>query len=249
MRGQDYTQLTLFPGASPASPSALPGSDAARQMTVTSGLKCSALLKNSGPLGSLAKMLLASSQWSSPARYLEWKAETLVFSKTRYYTRQHGHDKKTCCSRNSLEALKESATMSKYLYFRLVPLERRTEGTGCSLWPTVRSHEVGDYQYSGGDHKKPTPTLTGAVKMFPTPTATMAKHGGPNQRDSSGRPGLQMAARMFPTPIATDWKNRGCKDYRKNREYQLQTEVGGQLNPTWVEWLMGFPIGWTDLRS
>lgn len=21
---------------------------------------------------------------------------------------------------------------------------------------------------------------------------------------------------------------------------------GGQLNPTWVEWLMGFPIGWTD---
>lgn len=23
--------------------------------------------------------------------------------------------------------------------------------------------------------------------------------------------------------------------------------VGGSLNPTWVEWLMGFPIGWTDL--
>ncbi len=21
---------------------------------------------------------------------------------------------------------------------------------------------------------------------------------------------------------------------------------GGQLNPDWVEWLMGFPIGWTD---
>jgi hypothetical protein len=23
-------------------------------------------------------------------------------------------------------------------------------------------------------------------------------------------------------------------------------EAGGQLNPTWVEWLMGFPLGWTD---
>ena len=23
---------------------------------------------------------------------------------------------------------------------------------------------------------------------------------------------------------------------------------GGQLNPTWVEWLMGFPLGWTDLN-
>ena len=24
------------------------------------------------------------------------------------------------------------------------------------------------------------------------------------------------------------------------------TVAGGQLNPTWVEWLMGFPLGWTD---
>ena len=22
----------------------------------------------------------------------------------------------------------------------------------------------------------------------------------------------------------------------------------GQLNPPWVEWLMGWPIGWTDLK-
>jgi DNA (cytosine-5)-methyltransferase 1 len=24
---------------------------------------------------------------------------------------------------------------------------------------------------------------------------------------------------------------------------------GGSLNPTWVEWLMGFPTGWTDLKD
>jgi hypothetical protein len=53
--------------------------------------------------------------------------------------------------------------------------------------------------------------------------------------------------KLIPTPIASDWKNRGCKDYRKNREFQLQTYIGGQLNPDWVEWLMGFPIGWTSL--
>lgn len=246
MSAQDCEQLTLFPGASPASPSALPGSEEARQMTVTSGLKCSALCRNSGPLGSLAKMLLASSQWSSPARYLEWRAETLVSSKTRYYTRQHGHDRKTCCSHNSLEALKELATPSRYLYFRLVPSAPPTEGTGCSLWPTVRSHEVGDYQYSGGDHKKPTPTLTGAVKMWPTPRVGGSKGSSPAGATHGD---LAAVVAMFPTPIATDWKNRGCKEYRKNREYQLQTEVGGQLNPTWVEWLMGFPIGWTDLQS
>ena len=26
-------------------------------------------------------------------------------------------------------------------------------------------------------------------------------------------------------------------------------KVTGQLNPKWVEWLMGFPIGWTDLED
>jgi len=25
-------------------------------------------------------------------------------------------------------------------------------------------------------------------------------------------------------------------------------KTAGQLNPPWVEWLMGFPIGWTDLK-
>jgi hypothetical protein len=24
--------------------------------------------------------------------------------------------------------------------------------------------------------------------------------------------------------------------------------VGGKLNPMWVEWLIGFPLGWTDLK-
>jgi hypothetical protein len=38
------------------------------------------------------------------------------------------------------------------------------------------------------------------MRFLPTPVATIGTHGGPNQRDSSGRPGLQMAAMMLPTP-------------------------------------------------
>ena len=37
-------------------------------------------------------------------------------------------------------------------------------------------------------------------RLLPTVTATVGEKGGPNQRDSSGRPGLQMAAMMWPTP-------------------------------------------------
>ena len=73
MNGQDCGQLTLFPEDSRASLFPSPGSAEAVRMTVTSGQKCCALLKNSGPLGSLAKMLLESSIWRSTRRYLIWK--------------------------------------------------------------------------------------------------------------------------------------------------------------------------------
>jgi hypothetical protein len=29
-------------------------------------------------------------------------------------------------------------------------------------------------------------------------------------------------------------------------EHALPAQAGGQLNPDWVEWLMGWPVGWTS---
>lgn len=29
----------------------------------------------------------------------------------------------------------------------------------------------------------------------------------------------------------------------------LSETIGGSLNPTWVEWLMGFLLGWTELDA
>jgi hypothetical protein len=60
----------------PASPGPLPGSEEARKMTVTSGRKCSELLKLYNLSGSLAKMseILLTSQWASSAAFLTWKA-------------------------------------------------------------------------------------------------------------------------------------------------------------------------------
>jgi hypothetical protein len=37
-----------------------------------------------------------------------------------------------------------------------------------------------------------------------------------------------------------------CTDRGKGN---LGEVVGGKLNPQWVEWLMGYPIGWTDLED
>src|SRR5574343_604673 len=59
--------------AFPVSHLVSPGSEAARQMTVSSGLRCCALLRNSNPLGCLARMLLASSTWNSTIVWLTWR--------------------------------------------------------------------------------------------------------------------------------------------------------------------------------
>src|SRR5215471_8124687 len=56
-----------------ASLSALPGSEEARQMTVTSGLKCCALSRKLDRLGFLERMFLASSRWNSTLCYLTWR--------------------------------------------------------------------------------------------------------------------------------------------------------------------------------
>ena len=90
---------------------------------------------------------------------------------------------------------------------------------------------------------------------LPTPTA---QSYGSNQSPSSGaavRLSLESMARrnLWPTPKASP----SGPDYaRANRARsggddlatRVARETPGQLNPTWVEWLMGWPLGWTDLK-
>lgn len=67
---------------------------------------------------------------------------------------------------------------------------------------------------------------------------------------------------MWPTPEASDASGgRVAKEFGgqrpsgAKRAVSLGTAVahrgatGGSLNPTWVEWLMGFPLGWTDCED
>jgi len=67
---------------------------------------------------------------------------------------------------------------------------------------------------------------------------------------------LSQAVKFFPTPNASDNRNRGgpkdaCVQRRQNigKQVGLSMTVDGELNPMWVEWLMGFPMGWTDLED
>lgn len=68
------------------SPSVMPGSDAATRITVTSGLRCSAALAKSDPVGSWLKTLLVSSRWWSKARYLRWQTRQLFSHRLTTFT-------------------------------------------------------------------------------------------------------------------------------------------------------------------
>lgn len=198
MKRQAEEQLTLFPGASPASHSAWPEAARAEPTTVSSGRKCLELYANSGPLGSLARMLVGSSVWRSELVDLKWKVERLPATRMRIFTVRYWYSKKKCCSSRSSKTSVRLGTMSRHLLFRLQASERRTDVTESQLWlgtPTA-THKARTHAFGKGR----TPNPAEFAAMLPTPMASDANHGGPNGRDRQGRPKLQMAAMMWHTP-------------------------------------------------
>jgi hypothetical protein len=93
----------------------------------------------------------------------------------------------------------------------------------------------------------PTPVAHDDGKSYEAHMAMKARmKGGPRHKCTS----LAVMARsnMWPTPTAQDAKNNGAASQQDRNTKPLNAEVGGKLNPTWVEWLMGWPLGWTDLK-
>ena len=146
--------------------------------------------------------------------------------------------------------------------------ELGTEEAGCFLWATPntmdslppRSYEAALRQAQGGRKNRRRPcnlreqvdpescrvyatVRAEANRLIPTPTV----NGNNNAPGSSPKAGMGLAtyAKLYTTPCAADSKgSTGGGNHRS-----LRTEINGQLNPTWVEWLMGFPTGWTDLNA
>src|SRR5947209_8736262 len=102
--------------------------------------------------------------------------------------------------------------------------------------------------------------------LWPTPTVIDSGSGRVNQSNSPNaqeRPSLALMARKrrWPTPAARDYRGAGSKEgyQRRSQDHQqalneeivhgISGEGQGQLNPAWVETLMGFPPGWTDLSD
>jgi hypothetical protein len=88
--------------------------------------------------------------------------------------------------------------------------------------------------------KKVQVDLGQAVKMWPIPTTRDWKDGSAESCRNVPVNGLLGRKVHYPTPGGS---RPNDTDQISGR---LANEIGGSLNPTWVEWLMGFPLGWTD---
>ena len=110
------------------------------------------------------------------------------------------------------------------------------------------------------DHKRRGPNskqqgLSEFVRMFPTPTASC---GGKESNRKTGKKLITVVS-QFPTP-RTKGMCGGTGSFQKMKSLETQGIIsseerrqmtagnGGQLNPTWVEWLMGWPLEWTALK-
>jgi len=118
--------------------------------------------------------------------------------------------------------------------FELPMLAPHTEETESGLWPTPN---VG----GGGN---PPGLLTPHKNHFVRPSGQKAHLS------------LDQAVKMWPTPTAVTntggaalckWGGAGAR--AKLRTMVSEQELNGALNPTWVEWLMGYPLGWTALED
>jgi hypothetical protein len=87
------------------------------------------------------------------------------------------------------------------------------------------------------------------------PPSGMTRNGGLFPQPAWVRITDATESSLWPTPTVDDSKNVNPKGNRRPglvsavREALGNPSIGGKLNPTWVEWLMGFPEGWTDLQG
>jgi len=89
-------------------------------------------------------------------------------------------------------------------------------------------------------------------RLWPTPTKGMWKQDVNDKGEYAKRvkgKGFQVmlpaAVKLGPTPREFMYKDSKIDRGKSN----LGEVVGGTLNPTWVEWLIGYKAGYTDLKD
>ena len=135
--------------------------------------------------------------------------------------------------------------------------------TAARMWPTPYGFQAGN----GPDGNE----FSTEVRQWTTPKALTGGANSKRAERGAGGPDLQEQAKAWPTPAARDYKGSLPLDQR-NRTMDTLDEAAERkfpysppdpstpdgppslkarrtLNPRFVEWLLGWPSGWTDCDS
>jgi hypothetical protein len=156
------------------------------------------------------------------------------------------------------ETWPRSGMMRNGIAYRRQPLAPLTAETESGLLPTPEASNTKAVALRSAG-RSPRNFLA----QLPTPRATDGDKGsrtteGALRELNRGRNlDLGTIARLWPTPTANE-DAAGTPNGKMQKMLGNHPEIrgstpeewaSGQLNPTWVEWLMGFPSGWTDLDA
>ena len=172
------------------------------------------------------------------------------------------HLLKTCQGSLALEGLTESSlilpksgTMRNGRIYQLKRSVRHTGESGCLFLPTPTVMDA-TLNCKGKAGAKGRHLVQ--LSHLASSGALVAENPIEKQDELRARGELSAAEKkqMWPTPTSVAWKGSGpvgSKSQKHDVEHKnlkgVVMEQGntGQLNPTWVEWLQGFPLGWTEV--
>ncbi len=139
--------------------------------------------------------------------------------------------------------------------WELPMLGRRTSGIGSGwwqeTWPTPRCHMTRPVRVRldvEKGHKSNLEEVVAVRATWPTPTVC-GNYNRAGLTKKSGD-GLATAVLKCATPTARDWRSGKASQATMERNSRpLSEQIGGSLNPDWVEWLMNWPITWSSLNA
>lgn len=202
-----FEPLTLWQEDSPASQSATPASASGGTMFAGSGPSSPASFASFDPATSSWRTSPSSASGDSTKSRVIWPRSGMTRNGTAY---------------------------------QLAPSAPRTIATDSSLWPTpLASNTKAVHMRTGG---RPPRSY-----LWPTPTRSDGT-GGPGNSGRQGGLNLRTAVRLWKTPTAAPASHGGGGG---ELQKQVKSSAGepGPLNPAWIEWLMGYPRGWTVLQD
>lgn len=164
-----------------------------------------------------------------------------------------------------LETFPKAGTMRNGLLWERTTAEPRTDERECGYWRTPDAGAGGEISdEKAADYAAGKPRKSGSAiqirlcdqvrhrKLWPTPT----RCGNYNRKGLSKNSGdgLATAVKTWPAPKCQDSRaalwNRGKSNLGEVVHGGVETPPTktARLNPAWVEWLMGWPIGWSGLK-